>query len=127
MLRRKKCRDVAGHLLLFESSGSQTGTENWFCQLGCQDLLLRCQSILKQLRGVSALLEMLQENELLELSLSPMVPQSLGCLLRDLKVFSVMLARRSSGISHVAEQGLHHRAASCYRTMGHSFPCVAKS
>lgn len=82
---------------------------------------------MKQLRGVSALLEMLQENELLELSLSLVVSQSLGCLPRDLKVFSVMLARRSSSISHVAEQGLHHRAASCYRTMGDSFPCMAES
>lgn len=76
-------------------------------------------NILKELRRLSALLEILQENELLELLLSLMVPQSLGHLPRNLKVFGVVLATRSSGISRVTEQYLHHRAAGWYRTMWH--------
>lgn len=67
--------------------------------------------------SVSAFLGILQENELLELLLSLVVPQSSGCLLRNLKVFSVVLATRSSGISCVAEQCPHHGTAGWYRAM----------
>lgn len=78
-------------------------------------------------REVSALLEILQENELLELLLSLVVPQSLGSLPGNLKVFGAVLPTRSSGISRVAEQCLHHGAAGWYRTMRHTFLCVAES
>lgn len=60
------------------------------------------------MREVSALLEILQENELLELLLSLVVPQILGNLPGNLKVFGAVLPTRSSGISRVAEHCLHH-------------------
>lgn len=75
------------------------------------------RNILKELRTVSVCLGILQENELLELLFSLVVPQSSGCLLRNLKVFSVVLATRSSGIPCVAEQCPHHGAARWYRTV----------
>jgi len=57
--------------------------------------------MLKDLRGLSALLEIFQENELLELLFGLRVPQSLGHLLRDLKVFGVVLTARRSSVSCV--------------------------
>lgn len=55
------------------------------------------------LRGVSVRLEILQESEQLELLRSLYSTTELGVLARELKMFSAVLARSSSGISHVTE------------------------
>lgn len=55
------------------------------------------------LRGVSVLLEILQNSEQLELLPSLYGTTEFGVLARELKVFSVGLARSSSGIFCVTE------------------------
>lgn len=84
-------------------------------------------NILTEPRGVSALLEILQEDEPMELLLSLMVPWSLGCLPENLEVFGVVLSGSSSGISCVADQRSPHGAAGWCRTTCCVFLCLAVS
>lgn len=105
-MRISKCRDMAGHMLFFERLGSQDGSEKFILvasvpQLGPEVSV--SYNVLEGLRGVSVLPEILQENELLELLLSLYATTELGVLAKELKMFTVVLARSSSGISRVTE------------------------
>lgn len=79
------------------------------------------RNILEEPRGGSALLQVLQEDELLLLLLNLVIPQSLS------QQLSPRCFVRSFGVSCVAEEWLHHRATGWCRATGHNFLCVAES
>lgn len=97
---------MAGYLLFLESLGSQAGTEKFILSASMPELApevsVSC-NVLEGLRGVSVLLEILQENDLLELLPSLYGTTELEVLAKELKMFTVVLARSSSGISRVTE------------------------
>lgn len=94
---------MAGHQLFFENLGSQDGTEKLILLALMPEPGLGHLECFGGLRGVSVLLEILQNSEQLELLPSLYGTTEFGVLARELKVFSVVLARSSSGISGVTE------------------------
>lgn len=78
-------------------------------------------NILEELRGGSALLQVLQEDELLLLLLR------LCGITRLSRQLSQRRFVRSFGVCCVAEEWLHRRAAGWCRATGHNFLCVAES